>query len=712
MVFQFLIRGIFTLNKKYDAFVASLNNKPKFVRVIGVLNKYSLLFHALHAVILCFLIEWISRHSFTSALSFATDTPARFLYNSMLIFVSLLLVYLVRFRSFLRLIISLFWLILGIINGVILSNRVTPFNFTDFKMVNDLLAMENNYFTHGELIGIIVAIVAIAAFLVLLFFKIPKYNSRPKYGVILSGIIVGFACIPTVTSAAISSNLLADYFGNLAQGYEEYGFLYSFCASVVDRGMNTPDDYTKDSIDKYLATSNDEETSISSDEQPNIIFIQLETFVDPDDFNFLSYSEDPTPNFHALRDSGGSGYLTVPVVGAGTANTEFEVLTGMSIEYFGLGEYPYKTILKSSNAESIAADLSTIGYSTHAVHNNGGNFYGRSTVFSNLGFDTYTSKELMNITEYNALGTWAKDDILTGEILKCLDSTEDQSDYVYTITVESHGTYADYEVFEDPKIEVSGGETEEENYQWEYYINELHEVDKFIGELISSLDERDEDTIVVMYGDHLPTMGLTEDDMASGNLYNTSYVTWNNFGLDMDDVDLSTYELSSYITEQLGIHEGTIFTYEQANASYSDSSLSNAEFKDGLELLQYDLLYGKKYAYNGEDLFPATDLEMGVEDVIISDIIYDEDESCLKVYGDNFTNWSYVYINDEKQSTTYVTDHYLVVNNISLDDGDAVVVNQVGSKETIFRSSNQINYAAPITEGGGSLSIDLFDDQK
>ena len=82
---------------------------------------------------------------------------------------------------------------------------------------------------------------------------------------------------------------------------------------------------------------------------PNIIFVQLETFIDPYELNFLSYSEDPIPNFHKLMQNYTSGYLTVPVVGAGTANTEFEVLTGMGIRFFGLGEYPYKTVLKDTS---------------------------------------------------------------------------------------------------------------------------------------------------------------------------------------------------------------------------------------------------------------------------------------------------------------------------------------------------------------------------
>ena len=105
----------------------------------------------------------------------------------------------------------------------------------------------------------------------------------------------------------------------------------------------------------------------------------------------------------------------------------------MGIRFFGLGEYPYKTVLKNTTCESAADDLGNIGYATHALHNNGGNFYGRAKVFSQMGFDTFTSKELMNITEYNEIASWPTDNILIGETTKTLDSTPDQSDFLYTM---------------------------------------------------------------------------------------------------------------------------------------------------------------------------------------------------------------------------------------------------------------------------------------
>ena len=77
----------------------------------------------------------------------------------------------------------------------------------------------------------------------------------------------------------------------------------------------------------------------------NVVYVQLESFIDPDEIRGLELSEEAAPTWNALTEQYSSGYLTVPVVGAGTANTECEVLTGMSTRFFGPGEYPYQTQL-------------------------------------------------------------------------------------------------------------------------------------------------------------------------------------------------------------------------------------------------------------------------------------------------------------------------------------------------------------------------------
>lgn len=676
-------------------------NPEKKARMVAVGNRYSLLFHALLSMLLCFAIESISRHSITKAFGFFALHTWAFAYNSFLIFASLSLVYLIRRRVLGRILISGFWLFLGTINGCILSNRVTPFGYTDLKCINDLLSMQNtNYFTAREAILVVSIVAAFFAMCIYLFFKGPKFNGRRR--TFLTPCLVGLCMlmVPVTTQAAQNSNILASYFANIAQGYENYGFVYGFSTSVVDRGMKKPENYSPESIE--TAKENSKKETTENTEKPNIITVLLESFIDPTEVDFLQFSQDPIPNFRKLTENFTTGYLKVPVVGAGTANTEFEILTGMSMQYFGTGEYPYKTILKQTDCESIASDLSKIGYGSHVVHNNGGNFYSRANAFSMMGFDSFTSKELMDIKEYTPLGSWPTDDILIDETIKALDSTENTPDFVYTITVSGHGDYPTDKVLAAPDIYVSGAKDEASNNQWEYYVNMIHRVDKFIGDLTAELEKRDENTIVVFFGDHLPSLGLTDEDMASGSTFLTKYATWNNFGLTKEDADLAAYELLANTTNALGIHEGTIFTYEQ-NA-IDNGTRGQEAYLNGLDHLQYDLLYGERYAYNGTDPYPATDLVMGVEDTSIVGIHPSAYAGYTSISGTNFTRWSKVYVNDDKVPTYYVNSSRLRIPEEYLSDGDVVVVNQMGSSDTVFRSTPAFLYEDPNAD-----STELFE---
>ena len=189
-------------------------------------------------------------------------------------------------------------------------------------------------------------------------------------------------------------------------------------------------------------------------------------------------------------------------------------------------------------------------------------------------------------------------------------------------------------------------------------------------------------------------MGLENSDMKSGNIYNTRYVTWNNFGLKKQDQDVTSYQLMAHITDQLGIHEGTIFRYHQSEMD--QNNLSNRTYMSSLKLMQYDILYGKKYVYDQQDLFTASDMEMGVQDVVIERCSLSSDGTKLNIYGKNFTPWSKVFLNGKKTDTKYLNSTVLQISLSDINDGDSIVVNQLGSSDTIFRSSNTLTWSKPL----------------
>lgn len=639
-----------------------------------VCNRISLLLHALCSAVGYFLIEMISRRSFSAAWTYMTTKPLVFAYNAALIFTTSLIVYLFRRRCFWRVLISILWLLLGIINGVILSNRVTPFTGPDLHLLTDGMAVLNKYLPAWGVVFALILLGFFALLLLILLIKAPKYKRKVKFRYDLLLVVVGVALFAGATQLALEKRVLSNYFGNIAFAYEDYGYPYCLAVTIFDTGISCPRDYSDKEITRIEKTE-DKLPATNEDSKPNIIFVQLESFFDPTLVEYLNISEDPIPNFRKLMKEYTSGYYKVPSVGAGTANTEFESITGMSLHYFGPGEYPYKSILKETTCESAPYVLKNLGYSTHAVHNNEANFYGRRSIFPNLGFDTFTSAEYMSEEEdKNPLG-WTKDEILTDEIIKCLDSTE-ESDYIYTISTQGHGAYPEEQLIDDPEITVSGAETEAQNNQWEYYCNEIHEMDNFVKELTDALADYPEDVILVMYGDHLPTMGLTVEDLKNKYLFQTQYVMWDNFGLEKKDENLAAYQMAAEVMDRAGIHEGTIFRYHQARRN-------TRNYQVDLETLQYDVLYGKKYSYDGESPFQRIKMRMGLYDVTLDSM---EEISTVdhtyRLKGTNFTPSSQVKLNGEWYDTVYVNPTTLMISGTEINDFDRVSVVQRSNSST------------------------------
>lgn len=656
----------------------------KMQPVYAFMNRFSLIFHALLACIINFVIEAISRHSVVAAWDYMTGTPMVFLYNAFMIFVTFSIVYLFKRRIFVRMIIGAIWVILGIANGYILLKRVTPFNAQDLKIAGDGIALINNYCNGFEVVVIAVGAVALLIWLISMWRRGGQYAGKIHHIAALIGIIVCGVLYTFVTNIAIDKRVVSTYFGNIAFAYEDCGLPYCFSASLFNTGISEPNGYTKKAMAKIDKDGelNQTATSRSSDELPNIIVVQLESYFDVANAEFFTTSEDACPNLHNLYQNYSNGYFKVPSVGAGTANTEFEVLTGMNLRYFGPGEYPYKTYSKKHPTESAATALASLGYGTHALHDNTGNFYSRANVFNNMGFDTFTSKEFMNVLQTTENG-WAKDEILTHHIMEAMDTTK-QEDFVFTVSVQGHGNYPETQVIENPKIKVEGIEDEALKNKWEYYVNQVYEMDQFVGDLIKAVEERNEPSVVVFYGDHLPTMGLKAEDLKSRYLYNTNYVIWDNIGLQKHDKNIPAYQLMSEVLNRLDIHSGTVFNYHQQRKGTKN-------YLSDLELLQYDILYGKQYVYNGKAPITEGHMVMGIRNVSLSSIV-PQLNSGYSLYGENFTKYSRVYVNGEKQKSSFLNNTRINLSETELKDGDVIQVGQVGSSDTIFRMSDKYTY--------------------
>lgn len=647
-------------------------------RIKLVINKiwnYELSHIFVYSLVINMVMECLNKRSIAGLMSIFTS-PVIFLMNTMIIMMTMSVAYLFRRRVFVYALIAVIWLLIAVVNFVVLCSRKTPFTAMDIYLIRDAIKVIPLYINIFQMLLIVLCLVLVVMGLIVLWRRsekhVSQYSNKKYYLTALFKIGIIFLLTYSYTAALIINGRVDTHFGNLAKAYKDYGVAYCFTSSIKDRGISKSKEYSQQYMDNLKhnldETIVDTETE-QKERKPNIIFVQLESFFDPKLVKDVAFSENPTPNFDRIRSEYSSGYLSVPCFGAGTANTEFEVQTGVNLDDFGPGEYPYRTVMQSKTCESAAYDLKKVGYATHAIHNNDATFYDRYKVFSHLGYDTFTPIEYMSSDYQKTPMGWAKDKMLVPQIRKTLDYTEG-SDYIFTISVQGHGDYP--EVMPEgyiPSIKVENFFNEDEQNQFEYYVNQVHEMDSFIGELVDMLGRRQEETVLVMYGDHMPTFSFTNDTVENGDIYQTEYFIWSNCGLEKKDMDLQAYQLSAAVFEKLGISEGYIMKYHQTKHNAED-------YLKQLKILEYDILYGDKQIYDGEIPYVATDLKLGIEDITIDEVYNYKDYIC--VAGKNFNDFSKVLINNKEVETELIGSTMLKVPKRNVKSGDEVAVVQSG----------------------------------
>lgn len=622
------------------------------------------------SVLLILVIEVLARHSLTDGIRFVWDHPFLTLLSAAILTAFYALALLVPKRNFVWLCITVVIVGLAVTNSILLCFRITPLAATDIALLTSVFEIMGIYLTVWQIILLVLLVLVVIAGLIYLGIRMKKQVYHPLLAV--CNAVISILAVVLMIHIGDARGWLQTEFANLPDAYADNGFVYCFTRSLFDRGISKPDTYDEDTVDNILEDMKKQKTN-EVEEKPNIIFIQLESFMDLKRMQGVTYSEEPTPVYSSLRKTCPGGFLKVPSVGAGTANTEFEILTGMTLDYFGAGEYPYKTVLQDETCESMAYNLRELGYRTGVLHNNTGSFYSRNKVFANLGFDYFVSSEYMENLSYNPIG-WAKDKVLTGQIQHILKATS-EPDLIYTITVQDHGKYPT-ELLENPHIKVSGFAPEDEERQnaFTYYVNQCHETDAFLGSLIATLNAFEEPVVLVLYGDHLPNLDITEEELASGNLFQTEYVIWSNkkmledYELSKKNENLYAYQLSAHVLKLFGMNNGLLTKFHQMYHNYDN-------YKSNLKILQYDMLYGKKEVYDGLSPYEPTDLQMGFDPIRITDV--SSVGGSVYVMGKNFTESSFVFIDGKKQDTVFLNENTLMVSDKELEGGEEVYVAQL-----------------------------------
>ncbi|MGL4763342.1 MAG: LTA synthase family protein [Sarcina sp.] len=623
---------------------------------------------------LTFAAEVMTRENVESLQEFLKDRFSLFLLNYAIVVV--LMLPMLLFKKTISAMIAPTILILGIaFAGRILNDkRGVPLTGADVYSIEYGVDMLFKYFSNFTLILGVAGIVGLIVGYVYLCVK-----EKPKeiFKLWQKAIIVAIALISLggIYTSNVKAEAISNQLWNINYSYKRNGFLFSFIDSFTSLKMKKPVGYNK----KVINSMKDGEIEVSNSNKKvpkNIILIQLESFIDPSEIDGIKLKENPIPAISKVKENSiASGRLEVPTYGAGTVRTEFEVLTGYNMDFMGTGEVPNNSVLKMKPVESLAQILRKDGYESTMIHNYIGNFYHRDMVYANYGFDTFVSKEYMSELEYN--GGYPTDMCnmpIIDELIK-----RDEKQFIFNVSVESHGPY---QAVEGQKNYLEEGNlSDEERLEFDNFLNRISRLDFYVGELVKQINEIDEDTMVVFYSDHLPSISVFNQNKLVGEdkKYQTEYFVWANYEAEkIENENLEAYEVSTKLLDIAGIKSGIIPNFHRANKESND-------YMDKFKYIQYDQLYGENHFKSN---YKSTDLKLGLNEVVIESVTQKGND--IVVTGQNFTSSSRVMIDKEEYDIKYKNETEILIKDLELKKGTYSVI-QKGMNGKALSESNSIN---------------------
>lgn len=471
------------------------------------------------------------------------------------------------------------------------------------------------------------------------------------------------------------------------QNYSTNGLFLSFLLNLQWLSVNQPYEYSEESINTILLKSKTDR-ELESEHNPNIIMVMSEAFWDPTVMKDVSFSSDPLPCFHSLQKKHTSGRLLVSIFGGGTVNTEFEALTGNTMQFLPGGAVAYAQYVRKP-IESLAGILATKGYNPIAIHTYHNWFYRRNEVYKNLGFNKYISSEFF--INPSKKGDYIEDSELSKMIIAETEKSE-QPVFIFAVSMQNHGPYPLGKSGKN-KIKVSGNLSNQAKDSLETYVQGLSDADRSLKMLVEHFEKKSEPTMIVFFGDHLPLLGenyqvyreagfYKEDHSYSDyrKMYSVPLLIWSNYPLKKEKIDFNASFLSPYVLN-LANKQGSEYTNFLSDLMKSTPLIPKETYYEDLfidqnrledyKLLQHDILFGNGYIYEDNE-YRIVDEQyfLGREKIILNSVKPKEitagenfnlwnNESSLELFGDNFVPDCQIYLNGKPQPTAFGNESYL-----------------------------------------------------
>ena len=347
--------------------------------------------------------------------------------------------------------------------------------------------------------------------------------------------------------------------------FYRYGVQLCFIQGARDSIVTEPEGYSVETVEEVRAELEPVENTGggTSSVKPNIIAIMDETFADLNAAGDFAVSEEVMPFYNSLQENTVKGNVMVSTLGGGTGKTEFEFLTGTSMRLFGSTYSPYVMIGNRLDT-SMASTLKEQGYATCAIHPFIATNYNREITYETMGFDTYLS-----LDDFRGMSTkrnFVTDEACYEKIGELIDEEEDPL-FTFCVTIQNHAPYNDQGYEGDITL------PEYEDKEAEQYLSLVHESDQALEKLIQNLEQSEEPTMVVFFGDHLPGLseefyqyifGKTNEEMTFEEYqkyYMTPFMIWANYDIPEQDEVVTSMNYLGAMTLQMAGAELT--EYEQ-----------------------------------------------------------------------------------------------------------------------------------------------------
>lgn len=350
------------------------------------------------------------------------------------------------------------------------------------------------------------------------------------------------------------------------------GPVVNFLRLAHTKTMDKPNGYSQEAMEKISRKYTEQAKQLNQTRTENmtdntVIMVLSETFSDPTRVPGVSFSEDPMPNIRHVKAQTTSGLMLSPGYGGGTANIEYQALSGLSMaNYSSTLSIAYQQLvpsLKWAPTLNQAWDKANGKGSSIAFHAYNRNMYFRDLNYKKFGFSKfYATDGTPQLKDLRPLGSawYASDESFYSEVLKKISSS-DQKKFYQVVTMQNHMPYEDFYPDNQFKDEdTSSNLQDDEKQNIETYTKGLSYTDQATTEFLNQLNHIDRPITVVFYGDHLPgiySTAYSSKDNILG-LHETDYFIWSNdasksAGTKLDDAS-SAYTSSNYFSAQLASH--------------------------------------------------------------------------------------------------------------------------------------------------------------